>query len=730
MALNVLNAPFLLPLFGGLIFVCVFHWAYSSIPDNFYQVRDDGVITMSHARNLVDYGFIGVNPSGGRVEGYSAPAQFFLFAAAYAVTGTDYAAYAAAQTVVSTFLLGALFVLFFKERKITALLLTALAALLLAYLRPFLEWHGSGMENAVTHVLFLATVLILVSQARTERILWLLSIPVFLASISRAESIYHIGPLLVIFGVFWRLAFRNWRGMCFSFIVLGLWILFQWWRYLHFGDFLPNTAYAQSISVFENLRPWLRLDTEHMLRAFVNAGQLLQFHGGIVLLCALSVALVLPRRRPHRRHTALLLLLLGSLTLTAAFSETIFGSPTLDEARLTTHLAVFTALGTAAMFYCLYLGGIPRKRWVATAFGTILVVVFSRNVVAPYFLCCPTTYFEPVRAEAAQIAVAEALPRPTFSNPDLGAVSWHKQFNIIDLGRLGSPIMAKGVGPIRADYFFNYAAPDIVQSHASWSCMYDGELFSNPRFARLYQPVATMVTDWTEENCKSNPGSLTGYWIRSDILKSSESAERRLIDRVAMNLSVDLLREELKHCQAQSEGGAYDCVYVARTAYRFLPEFREQGQVDTLDEIFSASRTAAFDRYLVNGHRDGRAYRDAIEFIGASQVNKIKNSQPIIRSNYDVYLIENTLIYVNEQCGPESVEPTFFLHLDPRDVNDLPSQRKRYGFDNLDFHFTGHGFIEGGDCVAKRELPDYDIAAIRTGQYTVSAHFKASLPAG
>ena len=99
-------------------------------------------------------------------------------------------------------------------------------------------------------------------------------------------------------------------------------------------------------------------------------------------------------------------------------------------------------------------------------------------------------------------------------------------------------------------------------------------------------------------------------------------------------------------------------------------------------------------------------------------MNKIKNSQPIIRSNYDVYLIENSLIYVKEQCGPESVEPTFFLHLDPRDVNDLPSQRKQYGFDNLDFAFTDHGLIKGGDCTAKRELPDYDIAAVRTGQYT------------
>ena len=449
-----------------------------------------------------------------------------------------------------------------------------------------------------------------------------------------------------------------------------------------------------------------------MHRALVRAGELLELHGGIVLPLALSVTLVLSRHR----HTVLLLLLLGSLTLTAAFSETVFGPARLDVARLTTHLAVFAALGTTAMFYCLYLGGILRKRWVTTAFGMILVIVFGSKVVDPYPVCCSTMRLESARAEAARIAAAEALPRPTFSNPDLGVVSWHKQFNIIDLGLLGSPIMAKLFGPLRADYYFNYMTPDIIHKHDSWSCGYEGELFSDPRFARLYQPVTTMVTDWTRENCKSNPESLTGSWIRSDILKSSESAERQLIDQVAMNLSVDLLREELEHCQVQS-GEAYDCAYVARTAYRFLPEFREQGQVDTLDEIFAASRTVAFDRYLINGYRDGQAYRDAIEFIGVSYV-KFKNSQLIIRSNYDVYLIENSLIYVKEQCGLEDTEPTFFLHLDPVDMNDLPSHRKQQGFDSLDFYFRNHLLIKGGVCVVRRELPDYGIAAIRTGQFT------------
>ena len=83
-----------------------------------------------------------------------------------------------------------------------------------------------------------------------------------------------------------------------------------------------------------------------------------------------------------------------------------------------------------------------------------------------------------------------------------------------------------------------------------------------------------------------------------------------------------------------------------------------------------------------------------------------------------MYLIEDNLLYVKEQCAQDDVDATFFLHLDPVDVDDLPAHRKRYGFDNLDFrrHRLSE-LIEGGVCAARRELPDYDIAAIRTGQF-------------
>ena len=96
----------------------------------------------------------------------------------------------------------------------------------------------------------------------------------------------------------------------------------------------------------------------------------------------------------------------------------------------------------------------------------------------------------------------------------------------------------------------------------------------------------------------------------------------------------------------------------------------------------------------------------------------VGDGPPIIRSDWDVYLVGNRLIYTEGQCSPEGAEPAFFLHLAPVDMNDLPDHRKQYGFDNLGFAFRGRRLSEGGVCAAVRELPDYAIAAIRTGQFT------------
>ena len=92
-------------------------------------------------------------------------------------------------------------------------------------------------------------------------------------------------------------------------------------------------------------------------------------------------------------------------------------------------------------------------------------------------------------------------------------------------------------------------------------------------------------------------------------------------------------------------------------------------------------------------------------------------TEPVIRSHFNVYLDQDTLFYVKEQCINKDVESIFRLHLVPVDINDLPEERQQFGFDNLDFDFYLHGRRLNQKCAAQVQLPEYEIASIRTGQF-------------
>ena len=605
-------------LVGGLIFVFFFYWRYANIPDELYQTRDDGVITMSHARNLVEYGFIGVNPSGERVEGYSAPAQFWAYAAAYALTGVDYHTFAAAQTALCTFLLGAIFILFFRENRRWAIAITALAALLLSWHYPFLGWHGSGMENAITHVLFLAAALILFNFARRRRIVYPWAIVIFLASISRIDSIYYIAPILVIFSLYWWLTssgVRQSRGVYFSLAVIGLWLVYNLWRYTYFGDLTPNTAHAQGIDAVG----WLGRIQEYGWGAVTQYAEsyLIIFvkHGGYILAAALPLLYFAPRRRA----TLLMLAVICCIVVAGCFAPFFFGEARLDRSRTTTHLAVLVVLGLGLIIDRIKSLRIKNRNLLpgiasALALGVAGVLAFNIYIIPQSYMCCSVNPFDLVRQQFDDLAEREELPRPTVSNVDLGVVSWHKRFNVVDLGRLGSPVISKLYHSeafyLFSDYFFDYAAPDFIETHGPfWACQ---RILTHPEFDRRYQAISAGAMEFIQNGCNPNDVNLPRIWIRTDIMRTSESPERKLIDRLSGNLSTDVLRRELGACQSIAGN---NCVYVARTAYRFLPEFRDAGLVDELDEVFSASRTRDYDLYLINGYRDGQAHQRAIEFI-------------------------------------------------------------------------------------------------------------------
>ena len=90
---------------------------------------------------------------------------------------------------------------------------------------------------------------------------------------------------------------------------------------------------------------------------------------------------------------------------------------------------------------------------------------------------------------------------------------------------------------------------------------------------------------------------------------------------------------------------------------------------------------------------------------------------PVIRTDFDVYLQDDALVYIKESCAVDDIAATFFLHLIPTDSDALPANAREAGFQNRDFAFSAAGGRFDGKCLAAITLPDYTVGIIRTGQY-------------
>ena len=95
----------------------------------------------------------------------------------------------------------------------------------------------------------------------------------------------------------------------------------------------------------------------------------------------------------------------------------------------------------------------------------------------------------------------------------------------------------------------------------------------------------------------------------------------------------------------------------------------------------------------------------------------LETARLLVRGPFDVYLDGQRLLYVSNRCA--AFEPSFIVHIVPRDTNDLPLDRRQFGFENRDFNMPRIPSLKlPGDCAATRTLPFYPIAALRLGQYS------------
>ena len=102
-------------------------------------------------------------------------------------------------------------------------------------------------------------------------------------------------------------------------------------------------------------------------------------------------------------------------------------------------------------------------------------------------------------------------------------------------------------------------------------------------------------------------------------------------------------------------------------------------------------------------------------------IDKIIKSKPLkTLKNHNIYSSDNKIWCIAKDSPRINIEQntSFFLHIYPMNVLDLPTNRIQYKFENLDFiprplklPFWNSAFI------FSKDLPKYEFIGINTGQY-------------
>ena len=148
---------------------------------------------------------------------------------------------------------------------------------------------------------------------------------------------------------------------------------------------------------------------------------------------------------------------------------------------------------------------------------------------------------------------------------------------------------------------------------------------------------------------------------------------------------------------------------------RLLPGVEEV--VALSDGVVFRVRVAATEPFDADGHR-ARRHRSQERYVAHLLAQA---GERVVRADWDVHRNGRKLTYFKQPCAAADVQAKFVLHVVPSDLGVLPIARRRYGSDNLGFHFDWLDLaarVQVGDqCVAIVRLPDYAIDLVYVGQW-------------
>jgi arabinofuranosyltransferase len=201
---------------------------------------DDAYITLRTVNNLFE-GHGLVWNVGQRVQAYTHPLWMLLVCCVYAITDEFFYSLIVLGTIMSTVALGLVVARLARSEHV------ALALIVLATMsHAFVEYSTSGLENPLSHLLFVIAAWIHFGRLPSARQFGLLVLIGGLAILTRPDNAVLLAPLVVVSGV------RAWqRGCTIKALVRAAalaaipWAVWELFSLFYYGMLIPNTALAK-----------------------------------------------------------------------------------------------------------------------------------------------------------------------------------------------------------------------------------------------------------------------------------------------------------------------------------------------------------------------------------------------------------------------------------------------------------------------------------------------------
>jgi len=198
-------------------------------------VSDDAYITLRTVDNLYQGHGLTWN-AGERVQTYTHPLWMFIISAVFFLSENPYYLLVSLSIFVS-----AATILWLVTKTSLSTSDSIIGILLLSSSKAFIDYSTSGLENPLTHLLYIVFIYLFLKTRTKNNPLLLLSLTASLSMLNRLDTI------LLYFPAFLFVLWRNHTKRDISYLILGFLPIIVWelFSIFYYGFPFPNTAYAK-----------------------------------------------------------------------------------------------------------------------------------------------------------------------------------------------------------------------------------------------------------------------------------------------------------------------------------------------------------------------------------------------------------------------------------------------------------------------------------------------------